>query len=215
MFENNDEVMAKNLIDDIISTEAKRIIATSIFLAMKIAKKVCMKKPNLPLTSKYEAGCILRFIIYEIAAEMSEKYPLAHLRYAETSANNPVDFYFSDKAKLHIKKCANQEKLPELSRVRAQNAKINNQLSLFDEEEYATYFCLVTYSHKGFGVQYIQIGVPNADYTGWLYRVSIMEYIDIDQAEEIEKMYGDEMEAAMQEKIQKNFGLTLNMSGDE
>lgn len=214
MFNSDNEISARILLEADLSPRVKQIMATCIIEAHRMAKEFWRKNGNLPMTSKYDAGNQLRFIINRLVAKMVDREPAARLNYMETGFNNSIDFWYDSRIKLHIKKCVNANKLPNPSCDRKKNAQINNQISLFEQDAFSTGFVLATYNHKDFDIQYIQLGVPDADYTMWLHKESIMDYFDKDMSEEIQKTYGAEMEKAYTEKIKKNFGLKISGQGE-
>lgn len=214
MFNSDNEISARILLEADLSPRVKQIMATCIIEAHRIAKEFWIKNGNLPKTSKYDASSQLRFIIFRLVAKMVDSEPAARISYMEPGFNNSPDYWYDSRIKLQIKKCANANKLPNRSCDREKNAQINNQISLFNSDEFSSGFVLVTYNHKDFDIQYIQLGVPDADYTRWLHQEPIMDYFDKDMAEEIQKTYVDEMEKAYTEEIKKNFGLKLSGQGE-
>ena len=70
-------------------------------------------------------------------------------------------------------------------------------------------YCLVTYNHKRFDIKYIQIGVPDKNYSKWLFTENLLMYIDNDLAERIEKAYSNDIREEIANNIKKDFKLEV------
>lgn len=208
MFNTDTEKQAEQILNEGIPTRVKTIIATCIFVAMKEAVKTCAKHPELPKRSRYDAGCQLRFNIDYLIAKVADEEPLARITYSEIGGNNSAEFVYDSRITMQVKKHPDYEELPDQSVNRRANS-LKNQGSLF--EDMITGYCLVTYDHQNFECSYIQIGVPDAEYTTWLATEPLMEYIDVALAETISKTYSDDLQAAItDETIQKDFNLAIS-----
>lgn len=207
MFETITENQAKKILSEGIAPRTKSILATCIFVAMQEAIKTCAKHPELPKSSRYDAGCQLRFNIDYLIAKVADEEPLTRITYSEISGNNSTEFVYDSRITIQVKKHSKYKELPDQSLNRKINS-LKNQGNLF--EDMITGYCIVTYNHKNFECSYIQIGVPDAEYTTWLATEPLMQYIDIALAEEITKTYSNDLQVVSDENIQKDFNLAIS-----
>ena len=193
-----------------IPYELKSVIATSIFTANRMAKKIWEKNCNLPKIGKYDAAFRLRFIIYRLLAKFADEKMGYGLTYTETSGTNSPLYIWNGRIQFQLKKHINNKTVPAASLDRLKKSQKNEQGSLFDDEEISEWYCIVTYDHKDFMIKHISMGIPNAQYNGWLAFEDIARYVDIDEAEEIEKHYLADMESAVEEEISKTYKLEIS-----
>lgn len=202
--------MAEKILYEVLTPRLKTILATCVHVAMKESKKFWAEHLLMPKASRLNACHQLRFNIYNLIAAVAENEPASRLTVKDIQGNEAPEFIFDSLTTIQIKKNGKKNKLPEPSRSRKTNAVKNNEQSLFAGTEYAGCYCLVTYNHDNFECSYIQIGIPDAEYTCWLQCEDITNYVEHELAESIEKQYGDEIQVAIAENIHKQFGLTIN-----
>lgn len=209
MFITNEVKQAEKIIFEVLPPRIKQIFASAIYCGMKQAESIWREHPELPKHGRYNAGCQLRFIISYLLTEIADNELTARLTYTEAAGNTSPVFWWDSRIKIQVKKHNKPEELPKETADRASNAK-RNQGSLFEADEFAECYALISYDHKDFKCKYIQIGIPDANYTQWLKVERIEDYIDMDAVENINKNYSKSLESAFSEEITKQFGLTLN-----
>lgn len=205
-----EEVNAEKVIQERIPVIIKKIIATSIYMAMKYAREQSFQCLQLPKTYYYKAAVDLRFIIAQFIVKYIDDNNFVNVKYNENINEKglPTPEILIDNIVVHLKKHNKQETLPGFSKKREVESLKNEQLTLGFEEEYG-YYCLATYDHKRFNIKYIQIGVPNESYSKWLGRENLLGYIDRDLAERVEKAYSAEIKEEIANNIKKEFKLEV------
>lgn len=164
MFESNEEKQAEKILFEILPPRVKQIFASAVFCGIKQAESIWREHPELPKNSRYNAGCQLRFIISYLLTKIADNELTARLTYTETNGNSSPDFLWGSRIKIQIKKHNSPDELPPISSNRTSNAK-SNEASLFSLDDFSECYALVTYHHKNFQCTYIQLGIPNAEYT--------------------------------------------------
>ena len=183
-----EEINSEKVIRENIPVIIKKIIATSIYMAMKYARDQSFQCLQLPKTYYFKAAVELRFIIAKFIVKYIDDNNFVNVKYNENINEKglPTPEILVDNIVIHLKKHNNPETLPCNSKKREMESLKNVQLTLGFEEEHS-YYCLATYDHKRFNIKYIQIGMPNENYSKWLGRENLLGYIDLDLAERVEK----------------------------
>lgn len=146
---------------------------------------------------------------------MIDKNNLSIIRYSEDKQGRgrPVILFHCGNAVMHIKKNDNKEKLPAKAMFRKEEAKNNVQLTLnFEGIEDSKPCCMiVTFNHKRFRLEYVQMGIPDENYEHWLRKWSLMEYISHDNVENIVNEYKPELLKQVEEteNIKKKYDLEV------
>ena len=86
----------------------------------------------------------------------------------------------------------------------------NRQMSLdFGAEIQMPVYLIVTYNHKNFRLRYVQIGIASYDYTSWLHRWNLADYIRQERVEVMRNEYGPAIRENFVEHISKKYHLEM------
>lgn len=216
MFETIEERNADEIFSQ-IDDNLKQMIADAVQAACIISQNVMedTTAPGIPKTKWFNTACNLGYVISTLLTKMIDNNNLSTIRYSEDKQGRgrPIIHFHFGNAVMHIKKNANKKKLPSKANFRKEEAKNNVQLTLgFDEIEDSKPCCMiVTFNHRRFRLEYIQMGIPDENYEHWLRRWSLMEYISKDNVENIVNEYGPELfkQVVEAENIEKKYSLEV------
>lgn len=216
MFETVEERKADEIFSQIDET-FKHMIADAVQAACIISQNVMedTTAPGIPRTKWFNTACNLGYVISTLLTKMIYKKNLPDISFSEDKQGRgrPVIHFHCGNAVMHIKKNDNKEKLPAEAMFRKEEAKNNVQLTLnFDGIEDSKPCCMiVTFNHKRFRLEYIQIGIPDENYERWVRRWSLMEYISHDNVENIVNEYEPELlkQVVEAENIKKKYSLEV------
>lgn len=204
MFESKEELDVVKAFDEHFPTIAKEMIATAIqagcIICQDVISNACAM--GIPKSKMFNQACSLGFIINKILTESIDSSNTPTMTYEEDTVGHgrPIVHFNAGGFCLHIKKNQSPRRLPKGSKFRREETYVNQQLTLefFDSSQKPIYL-IVTYNHRNFHLQYVQIGIANSDYTGWLHRWNLVNYIQPERAEVIRNEYG----AAIRENAER------------
>lgn len=214
MFETIEEKQAEAIFAT-IDEDMKHMIANSLQAACIISQNLIEDSTALgiPKTKKFNVACQLPYIANKLLTKMIDVYNKPNISYSEDGQcrGRPTIHIKDGNVIMHIKKANNPENLPTKANFREEEAKHNEQLKLNfpNSEIYEPAYMIITFNHKNFRLQYIQIGMADTNYERWLGRWGIMDHINNDAVDKIVKEYGPDMikEAVDYEEIQKSYSL--------
>jgi hypothetical protein len=214
MFESRNENIAERIYQDNIPDIVRHMIANGIQTACQVSRNILTDASamGIPRSKAFNTACNLTFLINSTMTKAIDENNLARLTYDEqrTGHGRPIVHYMSDKVVFHIKKERSAEKLPHGAKYRREETKKNEQILLLDEpQEEVMANMVVTFNHKNFQVQYIQIGMIDPEYQTWLGRWPLLSYIQPENVERMRKEYGEPLEEQARELIRKNFQLEM------
>lgn len=219
MFETVSEKKADKIFDKQIPRSVKQMVAESVQAACIISQDVIRdpKAAGIPRSKWFNTSCNLSYLIAEILTKVVDENNLSAITYSEDviGRGRPlVRFMVSgNKVCFHIKKNRNQDTLPDKAAFREQEAKENEQLTLgfIEDSEEKPVYMIVTFNHKGFKLEYVQIGIADAEYEHWIRKWDLMEYVDNSRVENIVNTYGPELkkQIAAEESIKKEYTLEV------
>lgn len=214
MFLTEKEEKAVQIYENQLLVPVRSMIANSILSGCRIASKIISDPSNfaLPRATYFNTACELGFIANKILARLIDADNFLGVLYSEPKRGHgrPCVEYNSNGITFQLKKENNVNKLPPKAIYRVEQSA-ENQLILDFGNDYGPVpmYMIVTYNHKKFKLDYVQIGVPIEDYSGWLQRWSLMPYIQEEQVEYIMKNYGTQIKEEYQEKIDKKYNISL------
>lgn len=217
MFETCEQHTYENLYIERIPPILTGLVASSIYSALKIGKNFVLTHPELPRTAYYQAACDLPYNINYIIMQHIEAPAYRTLDIVSKEPRSihgrPQVEYEYNNACIHIKKNKIANRLPKASLYRQTNSQNNSsQMSLDFGEDYRMkppVFMIVTYNHKRLDLDYIQIGFPKPDYSGWICRWDLTNSVDHDFVENIQKTAGPELNHRSEELIDKQYKIGL------
>ena len=203
-------------------TPARRIIASSIFAACDIARSTCDQKLlMLPKRSYWREAYGLQFTIDDILTQYCEKPEIERLKFEPNeiripTCGFPYSEYSSDLGDFHVKKTDKKGALPEAKYQRVRKAQ-SNQTNLFDDPETlfdsdTMTYAIITFGHSKFNLEYVGIGFPEGDYSGWASEfIDISDSVVLSMVENIKRDKGESLreEFINQEEIQDKILVSL------
>lgn len=195
MFESKEELRVTHLFEKRFPTIAKEMIATAVQTGCVICQNVMSDSSamGIPKSKMFTQACSLGFIINTVLTKAIDDSNMPTMTYEETTVGHgrPVVHYLVDGFRLHIKKNRNAHTLPKRSQFRIEETSANRQLSLgFEEAVQKPMNLIVTFNQKSFRLRYVQIGIADYDYRGWLHRWDLMNYIQPERVEVMRNEYG-------------------------
>lgn len=216
MFETNDEMIIEkmyNSLNDSVKHQIANVIQTACIISQNSLNDATAL--GIPQSKYFRLACDLSFCIDSVFSAYIDSNNMSGLTYGEkkTGHGRPVIRYeiIDGSIAFHIKKERNPRKLPSAAKFRCKEMADNQQLFLkfpdLPQEEAIN--MVVTFNHKHFDLQYVQIGVSNYDYTGWLRRFNLMPYIQPEMVEYMQKEYEPEVKEEFIEKVNKQYKLEM------
>ncbi|WP_182185506.1 hypothetical protein [Pectinatus frisingensis] len=214
MFYTREQEKAEEIYNKAISTPTRIMIANSIFSGCKIALDIFQDKSNLliPGSAYYDSAFRLGFIINKILVHQINDNEFCEISYFEPDRGHGrrTIEYKTNNVTIQLKKTNKRNKLPEPAKYRLKKAADNQMILDFGKNyNIADMYMLVTYTHRRLVLDYIQIGMPNEDYTGWLNSWDLLQYIQKEQTERIVQNYGTQVQEEYQEAIEKKYKISL------
>lgn len=218
MFEDAQQKAYAQLYSEGLTKPFRELVASSIYSAVVMSRDFIRDHPELPLMNHYRAACDLQFKIPELIAKLIEspEYSFLNVIVMESTMHTvrpQVEFELNGIG-VHVKKHRNAKTLPGMSGYRVDHAKNNDlqmalDFGITEMKEETKPFAIVTFNHKRFNLDYIQIGFPKEDYSGWIGRWSLMSDIEMDIVETVKKKYAPEFKEELAHKIAKEYKIDL------
>lgn len=214
MFSTEKEEKVTEIYENQCIVPVRSMIANSILSGCRIASKINEDPSNLslPKSAYYNTAYTMGFIANKILVRLIDDDNFSGVLYSEPKHGHgrPCIQYQSNGITFQLKKETSVKKLPPRANYRVkQSAQNQTVLDLGAEYGPIPLYMLVTYNHKRFKLDYVQIGVPKEDYSDWLQRWSLMQYIQEEQVEYIIKNYSTELKEEYQEDINKKYKISL------
>lgn len=214
MFSTEKEDKAAEIYERQFLVPVRSMIANSILSGLRIALKITADPSNfaLPKSAYFNAACDLGFITNKVLVCLIDDDNFSGVLYSEPKRGHgrPCIEYKVNGITFQLKKENNIKKLPQRANYRVKQSA-DNQMILDFGKDYGPIpiYMLVTYNHKKFMLDYMQIGVPKEDYSDWLQRWNLMPYIQEEQVEYIIKNYSTQIKEEYREKIDKKYNILL------
>lgn len=223
MFESESLEMSEQLTglrEELFPDAVKTLVASNIFVACEMSKQIAYgaEMINLPRRATWLAGHSLPFFIERLMTKaidqsMVGKFPFNYREEKVPRGAFTYVEYYCSLGKFHIKKVPKEGKLPPASYHRVSNA-LANKLALDFGPNYIPQgvhvpFSIITYGHTKFNLEFIGLGFPKYDYSGWADNVAISDSVSKETVETIRKENAPALKEEFQEKIEKNFDLKL------
>jgi len=214
MFSTEKEEKAVEIYEKQCMVPVRSMIANSILSGCRIASKINEDPSNfaLPKSAYFNTACTLGFIANKVLVHLIDDDNFSGVLYSEPKRGHgrPCIEYQSNGITFQLKKENNVKKLPPKANYRVEQSA-DNQMILNFGEDYGPIplYMIVTYNHKKFMLDYVQIGVPKEDYSDWLQRWNLMPYIQEEQVEYIIKNYSSQLKEEYQEQIDKKYNISL------
>ena len=215
LFPTDEKIASDKVFSNEISDVTKHIIANSVYAGCMTCREI-MSSPEalgIPRCKYFDTASSIGFFINRIAAQYIDDNNFADLKYYEKTVGHgrPMVLFESGRVVFHIKKNRNSQKLPPRSNLRVNEAQENKDafLVLPGFEQPKTIYMIVTFNHKNFQLKYVQIGMADAEYNKWLNRWSLVDYIQKDRAEEMNKEYKSDLAEQAEAIIRKEYRLEM------
>lgn len=219
MFETLDEQSVVRIYQEKFPESAKHSVANAIQGGCEACLGVLqsMDAMGIPRSKYFNIAQTLGYNVNRLLTKDIDENNFTDLTYYEdnTGHGRPIVHYRvgiegNNIFDLHIKKNRSARNLPHAAGYRIQEAKQNEEILLGfpDVEIKHTIFMIVTFNHKRFRPEYMQIGIADSQYKRWLCRWDLMEFVQPDYVEHMQKEYKDDLEEQM-EKIQKEYKLEM------
>ena len=214
MFESKEELRMARLFDERFPEVAKEMIATSVQARCSIALDAASDKSamGIPRSKMFAEACNLTFVINKVLTNAIDASNTPTMSYEEAivGRGRPMVHYLVDGFSLHIKKNQKADHLPKGAIFRMAETEENRQMSLdFGAEIQMPVYLIVTYNHKNFRLRYVQIGIASYDYTSWLHRWNLADYIRQERVEVMRNEYGPAIRENFVEHISKKYHLEM------
>jgi len=216
LFKNESLGVKEQLIqlrEELFPDAVKTLVASNIYVACEMSKQVaCGEMAKTPRRATLIAGHSLPFFIERLMTKAIDQSVVGKFPYHYREEKVPKGAYtyveyYSSLGKFHIKKVKKEGKLPSAAYHRISNA-LSNKLILDFGPEYIPQgvyvpFSIITYGHTKFSLDFINLGLPFYNYTGWADIIPISDSVSPEMVENIKKENVPELKEEFRGRIEK------------